>query len=259
MFSDHDDKRTQLVERVISELKTLRYEGSPPQLDVRFSGDLAAPDDLFIEATLWAEKVRRNNYSVSNLYVNGGFRDGIVRLRQLMANDAGGMLRAGGSYDVGTREGSLQLHSGLDAQSLVRGFGRMAELEETVFYNPPEIDLTLRASFGERMSLKGIGHVALKKFAYKSLIFDGLNADVSWDGGRWSAIDVGLTHRTGRITGDMLRGKGGDRSSLKSTIPRKVLTPLAAGKAGEWISRIEFLESANADDSQRRNVAGESR
>ena len=188
--------------------------------------------------------------------VGGGIP--VIRvLRDALASDTIASLSGivNDSYDVGTREGSLQLHSGLDAQALVRGFERVAELEETVFYNPPEIDLTLRANFGERPSLKGIGHVDLKKFAYKSVIFDGLNADLSWDSGRWSAIDVGLSHRTGRITGDMLHREGDDRSSLKSTIPRKVLAPLATGKAGEWISRIEFIESANAGESQRRIVA----
>ena len=238
--------RALLAADVIAQLKQLKYEGAPPQIVVRFRGDLEKPDELFIEATLWAENVRRDNYRVANLYVNAGFRDGIARLRQLTANDSAGAVRASGSYDVGSREGSLQLHSGLDVQALVRNFARVPELEEAVFYTPPEIDLTWRGRFKEGWSFQTIGHVNFKKFACKSVIFDSFNADVSWDGQRWSALDVELAHRTGKITGDLLHADEEDRSSLKSTIPRKVLAPFFAGKGAEWIPRIEFVESANA-------------
>ena len=248
--------RAALAENVIAQLKQLKYEGTPPQIVIRFRGDLEKPDELFIEAALWAENVRRDNYRVTNLYVNASFRDGIARLRQLTANDSGGAVRASGSYDVENREGSLQLHSGLDAQALVRNFARIPELEEAVFYTPPEIDLTWRGRFSGGWSFQTTGQVNFKKFAYKSVIFDGFTADVSWDGERWSALEVTLMHRTGAITGDFLDAVGMKRSSLKSTIQPKVLAPLFTGKAAEWIPRIEFVESANASESERRIADG---
>ena len=247
--------RTDIAGRIITELKRLKYEGSPPQVDVRFSGDLAKPEAISIEATLWAEKIQRENFRVSDLYISGGFRDGVARLRQLTANDAVGAIRASGSYDIETREGSLQLRSGLDVQALVRSFARVAELDEYVFYAPPEIDLTARATFSTPVVFQLIGHAELKKIAYKSVIFDGFRADLSWDGERWAALDVRLAHRTGEVTGDVLHLESGDRSSLKSTIPRKVLAPLFAGKTAEWLPPIEFSESANADWKVRRAVA----
>lgn len=245
------DERAQLAAEAIAQLKKLKYEGATPQVAIRFQGDLAKPEELFIEATLWAEKIQRENFQVSNVYVSCGFRDGIARLRQLTANDAGGAIRASGSYDVETREGSLQLHSGLDVQGLLSSFTRIAELDEAVFYTPPEIDLTLRATLGEKPTFQALGHVEFKKFAYKSVIFDGLNADLSWDGERWSALDVNLAHRTGVITGDVLHADGEDRSSLKSTIQRKVLAPLFAGKGAEWMPQIEFSESAKVEPEVR--------
>ena len=146
------DERTKLAEQIIAELKSLEYEGTPPQVDVRFSGDLAMPEELFVEATVWAEKVRRETYRAGNLYIDAGFRDGIVRLRQLTANDASGALRASGRYDVESRECWLQLHSSADVQGLLKGFTRVPELDEVVLYAPPEIDLTLRAALGEKPS-----------------------------------------------------------------------------------------------------------
>ena len=251
----NDADFAQLGERIIAELKALNFDGTTPQIDARFTGDLAKPEQLFIEATVWAEKVRRDQYGLDNFYVSGSFRDGIVRLRQMTANDAGGAFRAGGSYDVATCEATLQLHSGLDVQALVRSFARIVELEECVFYAPPEIDLTARATFNTPLAFQFIGHTGLKKFAYKSVIFDSFDADLSWDGERWAAIDVRLAHRTGEVTGDMLHLESDNRSSLKSTIQRKVLAPLFAGKAADWLPRIEFIESANAEPIAQRVVA----
>ena len=245
------EERAQLAGEVIAQLKKLKYDGMPPQIVLRFRGDLAKPEELFIAATLWAEKVERENYNATSIYVNAGFRDGMVRLRQLTANDAGGAIRASGSYDVAADSGSLQLHSAADVQALARSFGRFPELDEAVFYAPPEMDLMLRGSLAESRSFQTIGHVTLKKFAYKSVIFDGFDADISWDGTRWTAIDVNLAHRTGTIAGDVLEADGANRSSLKSTIHRKVLAPLFAGKAAEWIPRIEFIEpNASAQEPQ---------
>ena len=229
----------QTVGQIIAELKTLNYEGTTPQIDIRFTGDLSVPD-LSVEVWLWAEKVRRGTYRLENLYVNGGFRDGILRLRQLTANDADGALRASGSYDAASREAALQLHSGLDVHGLIGSFARITELDEYVFYAPPEIDISARATFTRPPTFQIIGHAGLKKFAYRSVIFDGFDADLSWDGERWAAIDVRLAHRTGEVTGDMLHLESDSQSSLKSTIQRKVLAPLFVGKAAEWLPRIAF-------------------
>ncbi len=253
------EERAQLAADMIAQLKKLKYKGAPPQIVVRFLGDLAKPEELFIEGTLWAETVERENFSAANLYVNAGFRDGMLRLRQLSASDAGGAIRASGSYDVATDSASLQLRSAIDVQALARSFARVPELDEVVFYMPPEIDLTFRGSLAESRSLQTIGHVNLKKFAYKSVIFDGFDADMSWDGTRWTAIDVKLAHRTGAITGDVLHAEGANRSSLKSTIQRKVLAPLFAGKTAEWMPRIEFIDAANASARQPENVVNAAR
>src|SRR6185503_19973937 len=98
-----------------------------PQIDLRFSDDLAEPEKVFIETTLWAEKLRRRNYLLENLYIDVGFRDGVVRLRQLAATDSVGSIRASGSYDLDTREAALVLRSILDVQGLVRSIVRVPE------------------------------------------------------------------------------------------------------------------------------------
>jgi hypothetical protein len=237
----------EVAKRIIAELNALHFGGNSPQIDLRFSGNLAEPERVFIEATLWAEKLRRGNYLVENLYIDAGFRDGVVRLRQLAANDSGGSIRASGSFDLESREAALQLRSSLDLQALVRSFARVPEIEEAVFYTPPTIDLSARATFGETPQFQIVGHFDQGKFAFKSVIFDAFKADLSWDGDRWSAIDVRLAHRTGEITGDVLALPADFKTRLKSTINPKVLAPLLSGRTAEWFRQFDFFESAKID------------
>ena len=226
--------------RIISEAKAITFDGPPPQLDVRFSGDLAGPGQLFVEATLWAEKLRRGTSRLESLYVEGSFRDGTLHVRQLAAGDAEGSLRASGTYDPATAEATIQLHSTLDAQSLLRSFTRIALLDEIVLYHPPVLDLTARFTFSDDPAFHILGHLHFGKFAYKSVIFDQLDADISRDNTRWAALDVRISHRSGELTGEVLHLESEVQSRLASTIQRPILTPLLTGSAAEWLPRIAF-------------------
>src|SRR5262249_39085691 len=46
-----------IVAQVVDELNALRFDSENPNLDLRFSGDLAVPDTVFVEAKLWAPKI----------------------------------------------------------------------------------------------------------------------------------------------------------------------------------------------------------
>ncbi len=262
-FEGSDDaaleKRTEWIENFIAEMKRLRFPGNTPQLDLRFSGDLANVGTLSVEATLWAEKVARENYALSNFYLNASLRDGIVRLRELSASDAVGVIRATGDYDVQTHASALQFRSTLDAPALARSLTRVPALEEAVFYAPPDLSVALHSSPAEDTAFQMLGHIALKTFSYRGVAFDGLNADFSSDGTRWSALDLNLAHRTGRLSGNAMHADGQDRSSLKSTIQRKVLAPLFTGAASGWMAKIDFIESASAQAIPHPTLAEKTR
>ena len=193
-----------------------------------------------MEATLWAEKLRRGTSRLESLYVEGSFRDGTLHVRQLAAGDAEGSLRASGTYDPATAEATIQLHSTLDAQSLLRSFTRIALLDEIVLYHPPVLDLTARFTFSDDPAFHILGHLHFGKFAYKSVIFDQLDADISRDNTRWAALDVRISHRSGELTGEVLHLENEVQSRLASTIQRPILTPLLTGSAAEWLPRIAF-------------------
>ncbi|MEQ1860975.1 MAG: AsmA-like C-terminal region-containing protein [Chthoniobacteraceae bacterium] len=231
------------IVRAVEELKALRYEGEPPVLDFRFSGDLARPETVFVEVRLWAEHARRGDWRLGGIYLDALYRDQRVAVRQFVANDAKGVLRLSGSYDVKAKSAEVQLRSNLDPQPALRAFVRVPELDEFVFYDPPEMELTVRGAFGDSPVLGVLGHIGTRRVGYRSVIFDSLGADVVWDGDRWGARNVRLAHRSGQITGDAMQLPGEFRARLRSTINPKTLAPLLTGKAAEWFTQVEFLDA----------------
>ena len=237
----------ELVARVIEELKALKYEAAPPIVSLTFTGDLADPEKLFIELAVWGERIRRGNYLVKSLYLAACYRNGVIDLKKLTAADAAGSLNVDGTYQPSTREATLRLQSGLDVQGLTRAFRLAPQLDEFVFYTPPALELSVKATLAGKPEFQLLAHAALQKFAFRSVVFESLNADVSWDGRRWSARDVRLVHRSGEATGDAMQVPGDFRARLHSTINPKPLQPLLSGQVARVFSLFEFPDSPRLD------------
>lgn len=232
-----------LASRVVEEIKALQFEGAPPVISLTFSGDLAEPEKVAVDLALWGEGIRRQGYLIRNLYLAAGYRDGVVELKQLTATDAAGSLRASGNYRAETRDAELNLRSGLDLQAFAAAFHLAPQLGEFVFYSPPALEIAARAKVGDRLEWEAIGHAALQKFAYRSVIFEGLNLDYSWSGPRWSVRNLQLTHRTGAAHGDVLQVPGEFRARLTSTLNPKALQPLLSGAALDTLLQFEFHDA----------------
>jgi hypothetical protein len=236
-----------LATRIIEEVKALSFDGAPPVISLTFSGDFAEPEKIAVDLALWGERLRRQNYSIKSLYLAANYRDGVVDLKQLTATDAAGSLRANGSYRIDTREAELSLRSALDLQALAAAFRLAPQLGEFVFYAAPTLEMEARAKLGEQPEWEAIGHAALKRFAYRSVLFEALNLDYSWDGRRWSARRVSLVHRTGELQGDVLEVPGEFRARLSSTLNPKALQPLFSGPALDAMLEFDFRDSPHLE------------
>ena len=232
-----------LIERVVGELKALRFETGPAQLDVQFSGDLSQPGTIVVNAAFWGEKIRRNNYRLESVYIAANYRNGIAAVQQLAATDAVGVLACTASYEWQSQLAQVRLRSTLDLQGFIRAFGIAPQLEEFVFYKPPIVEGTAELKLGTAPTFSLLGSMSCERLAYRSVMFDGLAADFSWDGTRWSARNARLVHRSGTITGDVLVAPNDFRSRLRSTINPSTLAPLLTGRAADWFSQFVFDES----------------
>jgi hypothetical protein len=230
--------------KIVRELNALRFEGrEPPLLDLRFSGDLARPGTVFVEAHMRAEKIRRGDLRLESFLLDALYRDRRVALRQLSATDANGALRIHGSYDLDAKNLDVQARSTLDLQPILRTFLREPELAQFSFSTPPGCDATVRASFGEDPSLHVLGRIEAKRFRYRAVNFEEFTADLVLDGERWAARNIRVVHQTGELVGDVMQLPGDFRTRLRSTINPEALAPFLRGKAAEWFRQLDFTDS----------------
>ncbi len=232
-----------LATRIVEEIKELQFEAAPPVISLTFSGDLAEPEKIAVDLAVWGERIRRQGYVIRSLYLAAGYRDGVVDLKQMTATDVAGELRANGSYRVESREAELNLRSGLDLQSFAAAFRLAPQLGELVFYSAPALELAARAKFGDQPEWEAIGHATMKKFGFRSVIFEGLSLDYSLNGPRWSARNVRLTHRSGEVLGDVLQVPGEFHARVASTLNPKALQPLLTGPALETLLQFDFRDA----------------
>lgn len=233
----------EFVARVLEELRAIEFEGEPPEVNVTFSGDLAQPDQIFVDFALWGERLRRKQYACRSLYVGANYRGGILEVKQLVLTDGRGEMHLSGLWEPQARTAQVLLHSNLNSPELARACGDFSWLDEFNFRNPPNLDLRLDGSFGKPRRLRVMGRVEAAKFAYRNVSFQRGAASFSWDGDRWSVREVELVHADGgELTGDVMQVPGEFRARLKSGLNPKLLRPLLSGQAAETLGQFEFQE-----------------
>ncbi|MDB6171307.1 MAG: hypothetical protein JWL59_618 [Chthoniobacteraceae bacterium] len=229
--------------RLIKELKLVKFEAEAPHLALRFSGDLADAQKIFIEGKLSARRAHRDGYRLGNLELEGCLRDGVVELTHLSASDKKGGLTATGRWEVASGEASLRLRSSLDAKAIAIVMGMRSLVEEFSSDAAPLLDLSLSSTLGELPSLRATGHVALGHFAFRAARFEHLEADTSWDNGRWSIRDLRLEHRSGVVTGDVVQVPDDFRARLQSTMNPRAIAPMLPPRFAELVSQFDFIDA----------------
>ncbi len=232
-----------LVERILEELGDTKFEGAPPLLTIEFTGDLARPEEVLVKARLTGEKIRRRGYLLEHLAAEASHRAGVFNLQQLEARDQHGGLHAHATWDRATSKGSLQLRSDMDLPSLSRAYGGTQLLADFVFYDVPVVEVNANLTSNDKRPFQVLGQLDLKKFSYRSMMFEGLTAAASWEGERWSVRNARLDHRSGEITGDVMQTPGILRARLRSSINSRLLTPLLSGRAADWFARFNFKDA----------------
>ena len=211
-------KRLALLQRVISELQKFNFP-SEPSLQVKFSGDLSEMENARIEATLRADKVRRDKYELRDFMASAEFSKQLLSLTRCQWTDAAGMFSAGGSWSRESSEAKFQARSNIDLKGFFEAFGFDKLLTDITFNAPPVLTTSGSANFGAgRPQFKVIGNVAAPSLVYRSIAFSQLNANFSWDGERTLVRDIHVQNQGGQLTAELLDAPNDFRLDIDSTI-----------------------------------------
>ena len=243
------------IEDAIRDIAALKYEAGNPQLDIDFNGDARDPQNLFVEATLRGEKIRSGGYVLETVDAAANYQNGVVNFKKCVAGDAGGgTFDASGKWEPATGLADLQLRSTLDIEKFSHAFNIAPQLDDFEFDEQPEIEISAERNAQNEPGFTLTGHVALGNFKFKSIHFDGFNANFSWAGDRWFVRDVRLAHSSGVLTAKAMQLPGDFRADIQSTLNLNLLRPILSGKAADALSQFDFIDPPRVQLSVRGPV-----
>jgi len=249
--ANNSDAIAQMIDRI----RALKFDSGPPELDINFFGDASKLEKVSVQATLRAKGVGSQNhdYRLENIRCVLGYQDGVLDLKKCAASDKYGTLDASGKWEPAAGPGDFQLRSTLDVQALSHAFNLVQELDEFSFYDPPTIEASgewnTQGTSAPAFALTG--HIALKNFGFHAVIFNSFNANFSWDGDRWYARDILLSHRTGSLTAKAEQLPDAFRAEIQSSLNPTALLAIFPGKLGEALKEFVFIDSPQVDLSMR--------
>jgi hypothetical protein len=231
-------KRLAMLQRLINELQKFSF-ASQPSLQVKFSGDLAEMENAHIEATLRADKVRRDKYELRDLSASAEFNNQLLSLTRCQWSDAAGMFSAGGSWSRQGNVAKFQARSNIDLKGFLDSFGVGQFLADVRFAAPPVLAASGEADFRAGVPrFKVIGNVSAPSFTYRSVAFTQLNANFSWDGERTLVRDIHVQNQGGQLSAELLDAPEDFRLDIDSTINpvalRAFVSPDLQEFLGEW-------------------------
>ena len=235
-------ERLKVLQRVVTELNKFRFEGDPPRLQVKFTGDLSQLEDAHAEASLTGDRIRRGNYELKNLVANAEWTAQKLTLSQCEWRDDAGALAARTDWSRPTGLANFQIRSTLNLKSFLDAFGFEQLLEGTNFTTPPLLEVSGSWPFAETGSARSvIGRISLADFTYKNADFTNLSADFSWDGSRTMVRDIRLQQSTGELSAHLFAAPNDFRLNLDSTINPGALRTLVPADFHPFLREWEWV------------------
>lgn len=248
--------------RLFEELRDLQHEGASPELRLRFSGDMAAPESMVVEADFRGEKLRRGAYRLESLNASAVWQNQSLVISQCDARDVVGRLQLFASYQATSGQAECRVLSGINLPALLRAT-KLTDFGEFKFESVPELEVIARATLpdkGRPFRFQVLGHARVGRCQYGGAPLQKLHADFSWDGRSWALRNTHILHANGgELQLDAQQhydefGRGDFRLGLKSSLNPETLAPLLEARfkeAAKKLAQFRFHEAPKITLSAR--------
>ena len=237
-------RKLRLLQTLVTLLEGFRYPEGAPELQVKFSGDLSQLEDARVEATLRGNRIVRDAYDARNFHLRAEWKDDILSVPQLEWRDALGRFAGTATWSRRNEQAEFQARSSVNLKSLLGSFDLGAIFDGVTFEAPPLIEASGSATIGAaEKQFEVIGKMALEKFAYQGVGFEGLTCDFAWDGKRTMLRDIRLRHRSGQLHADLYEAPDDFRLNVDSSITPTSFAPLAPVQLRSFLQEWEWARS----------------
>jgi hypothetical protein len=234
-------RRLLIAQRVANELQKFRFPGTPPSLQIKFSGDVAEIEKARVEATLHGDRLQRGGYEMRDLSAVAEWNNQQLNIAHCEWSDGMGSFAGRANWTVESSTARFQARSSLNLKAFIDAFGLNEPLASIEFQAPPALEVSGSVNFGaDYFKPDIIGHAALGRFTYKTAPFSDLTADFSWDGERTLVRDLRLRHQTGQIRADLFDGPADFRLNIESTMGPDAVRAVAPLELKEFLRDWEW-------------------
>lgn len=232
-----------LVQKVLSELATVRFSEGPPTLQASLEADFAKPDSLRVDNfSIHSGKVIGKGWKLEAAEMHGQYSDGNLRVSRLFLRDERGALEA--SAEWSKRDGTLDgaVLSTLDPVPFLKIFaGKSGAAGDLVFSKPLEVEARIVAeNLGAKPEIRVTGMALASALAFKGAEFRDAGCHFAWKDGVLYARDVKISVGRGNFAGQLWVAPGDFRLSARNSITPSSLLALFDPKTREFLSKMEF-------------------
>jgi len=244
--SEESARRLALLQRLVTLLQRFRYPGATPELQVKFSGDLAQLEDARVDATLRGRQILIGTYEARNLRLLAAWKDQTLTIPQLEWSDQAGRFSGSASWSRANGHADFQARSNIDPKLLLSSLDFGGMLEGINFQTSPFLEVSGSATIGAGENrFQAIGKVALGTFTYQDIGFEGLTCNFAWDGTRTMVRDIRLRHQSGPLNADVYDAPNDFRLIVESSVVPNALAPLAPVRLRPFLAEWEWGRSPN--------------
>src|SRR5204863_3314449 len=234
-------RRLLIAQRVVNELQKFRFPGTPPSLQIKFSGDVAEMEKARVEATLRGDRLQRGSYEIRDLSAAAEWHNQLLNIAHCEWSDGMGSFAGRANWNVVGSSASMQARSSLDLKAFLDAFGLGEPVASIEFQAPPVVEVSGSVNFkADRFKPDIIGRLAFGRFTYKKVPFSDLTADFSWDGERTMVRDLRLRHQTGQVRADLFEAPADFRLNIESTIVPEPVRTIAPPELNEFLRQWEW-------------------
>lgn len=253
--------RARFFRALFDELSDWSITGNtPPRLEIKLSGNFSRLPTIRTSFSLDAPGLRRNGYSMENVYLAGEFRGRHLTFDTLRFSHGTGGFKGRAGYDLKSREGRYEVQSDIDLQRMLSSCFHYDELEGVVPPQAPTVDAEGSFSIApdSTWNLHASGKLTMPAFLWRGTSYEKLETDFSWHDGDIFLRNLHVIHKKGALQGRVLIQGDTIRYSAESTLPVPALNVFILPESGlsKIIGRASFNEASTvrlvADGTIRR-------
>ena len=226
-----------------------------PELEFVVRGDLNHPDRINTEFSFSARNLKRNEYALKKLKIEGDLRAQLVTLDTIYLEDETGHASGQADWSITRREGRFNLDSSLQFKDFINSCFINDEKKKILprlnMAHSPLISVSgsFTALPDENFSVKASGSAHLGDFQFLNTHYEELSSHFSWHDGDLYLRDLMVKHADGQLDGNILSRSRLVNYKLTSTLPLSAFDPFITpgSKTKKELERVKFGKNSLLD------------